>query len=57
MSNVRLFGLDQPAGPFGLGHSLIRQIDIRPSSEEVFLIPDALAMTQENKFCHRSSCI
>ena len=57
MSNVRPSALSQLAGPFGLGHTLVGQIDIRPSSEEVFLIPDALAMTQEDKLYHRSSCI
>ena len=50
-------GLEQLTGLFGLGLALVGQIDISPAGEEVFLVPDALAMTQEDKLDHRSSCI
>ena len=46
-------GLEQLSGLLGLGLALVGQIDIGPAGEEVFLVPDALAMTQEDKLDHR----
>ena len=48
-------GLQQLAGPSGLGPALVGQIDIGPAGEEIFLVPDALAMTQKYKLDHPTS--
>ena len=45
-------GLQQLAGPLRLGLALVGQVDVGPAGEEVLLVPDALAMTQEDKLDH-----
>ena len=58
MSKVNPCSL-QRSSPACLASSLplIGQINVSPAGEEVFLVPDALAMTQEDKLGHRSSCM
>jgi hypothetical protein len=39
-----------PSGGPGLSTPLVRQVDIRPSREEVFQIPGALAVAAQDEF-------
>ena len=46
-----LFG-HQPAGLAGFRSSLLVQVDIGPAGEPVLLVPDAFAVTEEDKSIH-----
>ena len=39
----------QLAGTLGLCATLIAQVDVHPSGEEVFLVPNAVAVAQQNQ--------
>ena len=45
-------GLEQLAGPLRLGLPLVGQVDVGPAGEQVFLVPDALAVTQQHDLGH-----
>ena len=49
MSNENPSALSKLTRLLGLGLALVGQIDVGPAGEEVFLVPDALAMTQKDK--------
>ena len=46
MSKRKSLLLQREAGPRGLFPALVRQVHVRPAGKQVFLIPDALSMTQ-----------
>ena len=49
-------GLEQLAGPLRLGLALLGEVDVGPSGEQVFLVPDAFAVAQQYDLGHGFSC-
>ena len=45
-------GLEQLSGPLGFGSALLGEIDVVPAREQVFLVPDALAVAKQDDLRH-----